>query len=145
MKFPSPETTSPLKPLTVDVFGNRHIFSRPGGGDSGYNSTPGNNGDTHGAAVVEARLLPHSIALGVYLKRYLFLRKQTDNNLFLDDTISVVSEESIMMDQSPILSTEFSPIMGISDSSKGSSLNSSKSGIQLRFMQQILWEAGKLI
>lgn len=59
MKFSSPDTTSPLKPLTVDVFGNRPIFPRPGGGDSGYNSTPGNNGDiNHGA--VEARLAPHS-------------------------------------------------------------------------------------
>lgn len=59
----SPETASPLKPLTVDVFGNRNnMFSRPGG-DSGYNSTLGNNGE-HGVASVEARLMPHSVIIG---------------------------------------------------------------------------------
>lgn len=52
MKLPvTPEGTSPLKPLIIDVQGHRGTSSR-NGLDSGYNSTPGNH-------AVEARLLPH--------------------------------------------------------------------------------------
>lgn len=53
-----------------------------------------------------------------------------------------MSEESILLDQSPISQTDFLPMYGLSDSAKVSMLNSTKSGIELRFIQQILWEAG---
>lgn len=57
--------------------------------------------------------------------------------------MSVLSEESMMMDQSPIQPSDFNPIIITTDSAKLASLNSSKAGIQLRFLQQIMWEAGK--
>jgi hypothetical protein len=74
LKFPSPEATSPLKPPTIGdaVLGNRqpHGYGNvklKSGGDSGYNSTLGNNGNytNHGeinGGAVEARLVPHSSA-----------------------------------------------------------------------------------
>ncbi|ODN03670.1 Guanine nucleotide exchange factor subunit Rich [Orchesella cincta] len=122
LKFSSPEAVSPVRPLTVDHIANRYLNSKKGA-DSGYNSTPGNHIDGNGTAV-EARLAP--------------------NTLPLDDTLSVMSEESIMLDQSPISQTDFLPMYGLSDSAKISMLNSTKSGIELRFIQQILWEAGVL-
>jgi len=135
-----------LKPLTVDVFGIRHGL-KPGGGDSGYNSTPGNNGESNGVTV-EARLMPHSTAghgkfksndKTICLRLSRFYLKIIS---WLDDTISVVSEESVMLDQSPIQPSEFAPVYGLPDSTKISLLNSSKAGIELRFMQQLMWEAG---
>jgi hypothetical protein len=54
-----------------------------------------------------------------------------------------MSEESVLLDQSPIQPSEFAPpIYGLTDATKISVLNSTKSGIQLRFLQQIMWEAG---
>lgn len=64
IKFPSPETTSPLKPISVDVLGNRMAATKlnNNGNDSGYNSTPGNNHhvDPRDGQSVEARLVPHA-------------------------------------------------------------------------------------
>jgi len=58
MKFHTPETTSPLKPLTVDVLGHRQGAGSRNGVDSGYNSTPGNH-------AVEARLMPNTSIQGL--------------------------------------------------------------------------------
>lgn len=67
------------------------------------------------------------------------------NICIADDTISVLSEESIMMDQSPIQPSDFTPIINVAESSNVAALNSSKAGVQLRFLQQIMWEAGKIL
>jgi hypothetical protein len=60
MKFHTPEATSPLKPLSVDVLGHRAGAGSRNGVDSGYNSTPGNQ-------AVEARLQPHTSVQGLAL------------------------------------------------------------------------------
>jgi len=155
MKLPSPETTSPLKPQNTDRQPCQGIGQRKlkvGGGDSGYNSTPGNNGyhlANNGDSAVEARLEPHSSAAPGIIKAEscFFYSNMLITNLLQpvsDDTISVLSEESVLMDQSPIQPSDFPPVYGISDATKISVLSSSKTGIQLRFLQQIMWEAGKI-
>lgn len=60
-----------------------------------------------------------------------------------DDTLSVLSEESVLMDQSMIQQADFLPVFNMAETAKASSMNSSKSGIELRFMQQLMWEAGE--
>jgi len=60
------------------------------------------------------------------------------------DSLSVLSEESVALDTSPLSPTDYLPSFGISESAKLAQLNSSKTSIELRFMQQIMWEAGKL-
>ncbi|CAG7819756.1 unnamed protein product, partial [Allacma fusca] len=64
IKFATPETTSPLKPISLDILGNRLLTSGKlntgNGNDSGYNSTPGNHGDNgRDNHAVEARLAPN--------------------------------------------------------------------------------------
>lgn len=58
------------------------------------------------------------------------------------DSLSVLSEESLM-DQSPVSPYDCYPMLNLSEGSKQSMINSSKSAVELRFLQQILWEAGE--
>lgn len=48
-----------------------------------------------------------------------------------------------MLDHSPITPSDYFPAFGVSEITKLSIMNSSKRGIELRFMQQIMWEAGE--
>jgi len=149
MKFPhSPEGSSPLKPLTIDVQGHRHGTGSKNGLDSGYNSTPGNQ-------AIEARLLPNNMMLGItqgensadipiFTPSFSLSQILKSKLIFVDfDTLSVLSEESMIMDQSPLTPSDYLPMFNLSEGSKQSMLNSSKSAIELRFMQQIMWEAGE--
>ena len=97
------------------------------GNDSGYNSTPGNHhGDPRDGNSVEAKLVPSTAIIP-------------------DETLSVMSEESVLMDQSMLQQADFLPVLNnLADNAKVTALNSSKSGVQLRFMQQLMWEAGVL-